>query len=69
MFLQPIAPQFRTEGASPNMSQEYVHVTYLVHGKPGSDFQKKAQGIAIGLTVGSWTDLPAARKEAMQKHL
>lgn len=51
------------------MSQEYVHVTYLVHSKPGSDFQKKAQGIAIGLTVGSWTDLPAARKEAMQKHL
>ncbi|MGZ4112807.1 MAG: 2,3-diketo-5-methylthiopentyl-1-phosphate enolase, partial [Tumebacillaceae bacterium] len=51
------------------MSQEFVHVTYLVHGKPGSDFQKKAQGIAVGLTVGSWTDLPAARKEAMQKHL
>ncbi len=23
-----------------------------------ADFNKKAQGIAVGLTVGSWTDLP-----------
>ncbi len=48
---------------------EFVHVTYLAHGKPGTDWQKKAQGIAVGLTVGSWTDLPEARKESMQKHL
>lgn len=48
---------------------EFVHVTYLAHGKPGTDWQKKATGIAVGLTVGSWTELPAARKEAMQKHL
>ncbi|MCC2686954.1 MAG: 2,3-diketo-5-methylthiopentyl-phosphate enolase, partial [Paenibacillaceae bacterium] len=26
-------------------------------------------GIAVGLTVGSWTDLPAARKAEMEKHL
>ncbi|TCP55510.1 2,3-diketo-5-methylthiopentyl-1-phosphate enolase [Tumebacillus sp. BK434] len=50
-------------------TQEFVHVTYLAHGKPGTDWQKKAQGIAVGLTVGSWTDLPEARKDAMQKHL
>ncbi|KEO82105.1 2,3-diketo-5-methylthiopentyl-1-phosphate enolase [Tumebacillus flagellatus] len=48
---------------------EFVHVTYLAHGKPGTDWLKKANGIAVGLTVGSWTDLPAARKGAMQKHL
>jgi 2,3-diketo-5-methylthiopentyl-1-phosphate enolase len=48
---------------------EFVQVTYLAHGKPGTDWKKKAQGIAVGLTVGSWTDLPEARKEAMQKHL
>jgi 2,3-diketo-5-methylthiopentyl-1-phosphate enolase len=51
------------------MTQEFVQVTYLAHGKPGTDWQKKANGIAVGLTVGSWTDLPEARKEAMQKHL
>ncbi|WP_219837706.1 2,3-diketo-5-methylthiopentyl-1-phosphate enolase [Paenibacillus sp. R14(2021)] len=34
-----------------------------------ADFQKKAQGIAVGLTVGSWTDLPEARKAEMEKHL
>jgi 2,3-diketo-5-methylthiopentyl-1-phosphate enolase len=48
---------------------EFVHVTYLAHSKPGTDWQKKANGIAVGLTVGTWTELPAARKEAMQKHL
>lgn len=34
-----------------------------------ADFQKKATGIAVGLTVGSWTDLPEARKAEMEKHL
>ncbi|QHT61809.1 2,3-diketo-5-methylthiopentyl-1-phosphate enolase [Paenibacillus lycopersici] len=34
-----------------------------------ADFQKKALGIAVGLTVGSWTDLPEARKAEMEKHL
>ncbi|MCG7406667.1 2,3-diketo-5-methylthiopentyl-1-phosphate enolase [Paenibacillus sp. ACRRX] len=34
-----------------------------------ADFQKKAEGIAIGLTVGSWTDLPELQKESMRKHL
>jgi 2,3-diketo-5-methylthiopentyl-1-phosphate enolase len=34
-----------------------------------ADFEKKAQGIAVGLTVGSWTELPEARKKEMEKHL
>jgi 2,3-diketo-5-methylthiopentyl-1-phosphate enolase len=34
-----------------------------------ADFTKKAQGIAVGLTVGSWTELPEAKKAAMEKHL
>ncbi|WP_183600406.1 2,3-diketo-5-methylthiopentyl-1-phosphate enolase [Paenibacillus phyllosphaerae] len=34
-----------------------------------ADFDKKALGIAVGLTVGSWTELPEARKAEMEKHL
>lgn len=34
-----------------------------------ADFNKKANSIAIGLTVGSWTDLPEANKASMEKHL
>ena len=33
------------------------------------DFHKKALGIAVGMTVGSWTDLPEAKKQSMQKNL
>ncbi|WP_127586593.1 2,3-diketo-5-methylthiopentyl-1-phosphate enolase [Paenibacillus koleovorans] len=34
-----------------------------------ADFHKKAQSIAVGLTVGSWTELPEAKKAEMEKHL
>jgi 2,3-diketo-5-methylthiopentyl-1-phosphate enolase len=34
-----------------------------------ADFEKKAKSIAVGLTVGSWTDLPEAQKKEMEKHL
>lgn len=34
-----------------------------------ADFHKKALSIAVGLTVGSWTELPEARKAEMEKHL
>jgi 2,3-diketo-5-methylthiopentyl-1-phosphate enolase len=34
-----------------------------------ADFHKKAQGIAVGLTVGSWTELPEAKKASMEKYL
>lgn len=47
--------------------QDYVVATYLVHGN--LNFYKKAQEIAIGLTVGTWTDLPNAKKEQMIPHL
>jgi 2,3-diketo-5-methylthiopentyl-1-phosphate enolase len=45
-----------------------VLATYLIYGDKGS-FGKKAEGIAVGMTVGSWTDLPQARKTEMEKHL
>lgn len=41
--------------------------TYQVYGKAGS-FQKKAEGIALGLTIGSWTDLPLLEQEQLKKH-
>ncbi|MDQ0058137.1 2,3-diketo-5-methylthiopentyl-1-phosphate enolase [Paenibacillus harenae] len=34
-----------------------------------ADFNKKALSIAVGLTVGSWTELPEAKKAEMEKHL
>ncbi|SDN85482.1 2,3-diketo-5-methylthiopentyl-1-phosphate enolase [Paenibacillus sp. yr247] len=34
-----------------------------------ADFHKKATNIAVGLTVGSWTELPEAQKAQMEKHL
>jgi 2,3-diketo-5-methylthiopentyl-1-phosphate enolase len=34
-----------------------------------ADFNKKALSIAVGLTVGSWTELPEAQKADMEKHL
>lgn len=45
----------------------YVIATYLVHDLKGQ-FEKKAEGIALGLTVGSWTDLPTLRQEQLKKH-
>lgn len=41
--------------------------TYLLT-EPGADTEKKAEQIATGLTVGSWTDLPLVKHEQMQKH-
>jgi 2,3-diketo-5-methylthiopentyl-1-phosphate enolase len=46
------------------MSQ--VVATYLIHDV--KDLEKKAEGIALGLTVGSWTDLPLLEKEQLRKH-
>ncbi|MFL1672373.1 2,3-diketo-5-methylthiopentyl-1-phosphate enolase [Paenibacillus dendritiformis] len=34
-----------------------------------ADFASKAEGIAVGMTVGSWTELPEAQKADMAKHL
>jgi 2,3-diketo-5-methylthiopentyl-1-phosphate enolase len=44
-----------------------VIATYLVHDAKG-DLKKKAEGIALGLTVGSWTDLPLLEQEQLKAH-
>jgi 2,3-diketo-5-methylthiopentyl-1-phosphate enolase len=49
------------------IDQDYVIATYLVHGN--LKFHKKAEEIAVGLTVGTWTDLPTTKKEQMIQHL
>ena len=41
--------------------------TYQLYGKPGF-FEKKAEGIALGLTIGSWTDLPLLEQEQLKHH-
>jgi 2,3-diketo-5-methylthiopentyl-1-phosphate enolase len=41
--------------------------TYQLYGQAGS-FGKKAEGIALGLTVGSWTDLPLLEQEQLKQH-
>lgn len=46
------------------MSQ--VIATYLIH--DAKDIKKKAEGIALGLTVGTWTDLPQLEREQLRKH-
>ncbi|MDP4096594.1 2,3-diketo-5-methylthiopentyl-1-phosphate enolase [Paenibacillus sp. P96] len=46
----------------------YCHATYRVYDDK-ADFRKKAESIAVGMTVGSWTELPQTKREAMQKHL
>ncbi|GIO10917.1 2,3-diketo-5-methylthiopentyl-1-phosphate enolase [Cohnella xylanilytica] len=48
--------------------QAYTTATYRLFDDK-ADFGKKAEGIAVGLTVGSWTDLPEVTKRKMEKHL
>lgn len=50
------------------MLNHYCIATYRCF-DPKVDFHKKANSIAIGLTVGSWTELPEAKKKEMEKHL
>ncbi|GAJ38894.1 2,3-diketo-5-methylthiopentyl-1-phosphate enolase [Parageobacillus caldoxylosilyticus NBRC 107762] len=40
--------------------------TYVIHDE--KDIKKKAEGIALGLTVGTWTDLPLLEQEQLRKH-
>ncbi|WP_342543709.1 2,3-diketo-5-methylthiopentyl-1-phosphate enolase [Paenisporosarcina sp. FSL H8-0542] len=44
-----------------------VVATYLVHSIE-ENLEKKAEGIALGLTVGSWTDLPQLEQQQLKKH-
>lgn len=48
------------------MVSELIAV-YQLYGKPGK-FEKKAEDIALGLTIGSWTDLPLLEQEQLKKH-
>jgi 2,3-diketo-5-methylthiopentyl-1-phosphate enolase len=50
------------------MKQDYCIATYRCFDEK-ADFHKKALGIAVGMTVGSWTDLPEAKKQSMEQHL
>ncbi|MDR7002329.1 2,3-diketo-5-methylthiopentyl-1-phosphate enolase [Neobacillus niacini] len=43
-----------------------IIATYLLHG--GKNPEKKAEEIALGLTVGSWTNLPELEKNQLRKH-
>ena len=45
----------------------WVLATYRLVDRPDA-LPARAEGIAVGLTVGSWTDLPAARQEAVRRH-
>ncbi|OJF18294.1 MAG: 2,3-diketo-5-methylthiopentyl-1-phosphate enolase, partial [Bacillaceae bacterium G1] len=47
--------------------KDFVLATYLVHG--AQDVSKKAKSIAVGLTVGTWTELPRDKQEKMAPHL
>ncbi|RFU71033.1 2,3-diketo-5-methylthiopentyl-1-phosphate enolase [Peribacillus saganii] len=44
-----------------------VVATYLISDLSG-DLEKKAEGIALGLTVGTWTNLPKLEQEQLQRH-
>ncbi|AUS09522.1 2,3-diketo-5-methylthiopentyl-1-phosphate enolase [Laceyella sacchari] len=45
----------------------HVVATYLVH-EQKADLHKKAESIALGLTVGSWTNLPTIEQAQLERH-
>ena len=44
-----------------------VRATYLVHTKD-TNLEKKAESIALGLTIGTWTNLPHLEQEQLRQH-
>ncbi|WP_264737003.1 2,3-diketo-5-methylthiopentyl-1-phosphate enolase [Cytobacillus firmus] len=44
-----------------------IIATYLIHDEKHNP-EKKAEEIALGLTVGSWTHLPELEKQQLEKH-
>jgi 2,3-diketo-5-methylthiopentyl-1-phosphate enolase len=44
-----------------------VIATYSIYGKSNT-FEKKAEGIALGLTIGSWTEMSIIEQEQLKKH-
>ncbi len=50
------------------MNASYSTATYRLFDDK-ADFRKKAEAIAVGLTVGSWTELPEVAKHRMEPYL
>ncbi|GMA50591.1 2,3-diketo-5-methylthiopentyl-1-phosphate enolase [Alicyclobacillus contaminans] len=50
-----------------NEKPGYALARYLLVDKP-DQLERRAEGMAVGLTVGSWTDLPATRQASMQPY-
>jgi 2,3-diketo-5-methylthiopentyl-1-phosphate enolase len=48
------------------MIMSQIIATYVIHDE--KDIKKKAEGIALGLTVGTWTNLPLLEQEQLRKH-
>jgi len=48
-----------------SVPSDYVLATYLLEDKRAA-LSQRAEGIAVGLTVGSWTDLPATKQTHLQ---
>ncbi|WP_055107819.1 2,3-diketo-5-methylthiopentyl-1-phosphate enolase [Paenibacillus ihumii] len=46
----------------------YCTATYRIYDDK-ADFHKKAESIAVGMTVGTWTELPQVKQEQMRGHL
>jgi 2,3-diketo-5-methylthiopentyl-1-phosphate enolase len=49
------------------LTMSNVTATYYIHDTKGN-LAKKAEGIALGLTIGSWTELPQLDKDQLKKH-
>ncbi|MGE6631134.1 2,3-diketo-5-methylthiopentyl-1-phosphate enolase [Bacillus sp. NPDC077027] len=45
-----------------------LQATYVITHPEGEQIEKKAEQIALGLTVGSWTDLPQLKQKQLQQH-
>ncbi|GGJ06821.1 2,3-diketo-5-methylthiopentyl-1-phosphate enolase [Alicyclobacillus cellulosilyticus] len=52
---------------SPSIGPDYIVATYRLVTRD-KDLRKRAESIAVGLTVGSWTDLPAARQAQLKPY-
>ncbi|GAA0135482.1 2,3-diketo-5-methylthiopentyl-1-phosphate enolase [Paenibacillus sp. YSY-4.3] len=46
----------------------YCTATYRIYDDK-TDFHKKAESIAVGMTVGTWTELPQVKQDQMRGHL
>lgn len=46
----------------------YCTATYRIYDDK-ADFHKKAESIAVGMTVGTWTELPQIKQDEMRAHL